>query len=161
MIRMRSTKTPKAGPIDTLRGLPMFRDCSERDLKRIDRVSTRVRVEPGRTLTREGRPGSEFFVLVEGAVTVTRQEKTINHLGPGDAFGEISVVDRGARTATAVASEPCELLVFNRAEFATLLTIVPRVGNELLRRAVVHLREVAPVDGPQDVPRFEPRQAAG
>jgi CRP-like cAMP-binding protein len=160
MIDMRSTRTSSARPIETLRGLALFHDCSERDLKRIDRVSTRVRVESGRTLTREGRPGSEFFVLVEGAVTVTRREQTVNELGPGDAFGVISVVDRGARTATAVAAEPCELLVFNRAEFATLLTIVPRVGNELLRRAVVHLREVAPVE-PQGSRRFEGRQAAG
>ncbi len=141
---MRSVKPTTKNPIDTLRALPMFGTCSDRELRRIDRVSTRVRVAPGRVLIREGEPGSEFFVLVAGEVAVTRGGRTLNRLGAGAAFGEISLLDLGLRTATVVATEPSELLVFNRAEFASLLGIAPRAGNELMRRAFVHVRRLDP-----------------
>jgi CRP-like cAMP-binding protein len=95
-------------------------------------------------LTREGAPGAEFFVLVAGEVTVTRRGRTLNRLGAGAAFGEIALLDLGPRTATIVATEPSDLLVFNRAEFASLLGIAPRAGNELMRQAVVHVRRLDP-----------------
>ena len=141
---MRSVKPTTKNPIDTLRALPMFGPCSERELGRIDRVSTRVQVAAGRVLIREGEPGSEFFVLVAGEVAVTRGGRTLNRLGAGAAFGEISLLDLGLRTATVVATEPSELLVFNRAEFASLLGIAPRAGNELMRQAFVHVRRLDP-----------------
>jgi CRP/FNR family cyclic AMP-dependent transcriptional regulator len=156
MIRMTDAKTTSGAPIDTLRRLPMFNACSDRDLKRIDRISTRVRVDPGRVLCREGELGREFFVVVAGAVTVTRRLRTLNRLGPGEAFGESALIDAGARTATVVAAEPSDLLVFNRAEFASMLNIVPRAEHELLRRAVVRRRELeADADQRAVVPGLE------
>ncbi len=147
---MRIGRTRSQGTTDTLRRLPMLGACSDRDLRKVDQISTRVCVEPGCVLTREDEAGSEFFVVVEGAVTISRRRRTVNRLGPGGSFGELALLDLGTRLATAVAAEPSVLLVFSRSEFTSLLSIVPRVEHELLRRAAVRIRELdAALDEPQ------------
>ena len=52
-----------------------------------------LEVEEGKALTREGQSGREFFVIVDGEVSVTQDGKEISTLGPGDFFGEIALLD--------------------------------------------------------------------
>ena len=88
--------TLKRASIDHLKGVTEFHDCTRRQLEQVARLAERVNVAPGEVLTREGRIGREFFLILSGTVDVTpngRSHRT--HLGPGDYFGELAAVNPG------------------------------------------------------------------
>ncbi len=115
--------------------LKLFAGCSARDLATIDALSTGVSVRAGRVLCQEGAIGREFFVIVDGSVTVQASNQPARRLGVGEGFGEMAMMERGRRVATVTANEPTELLVFSVAEFDALLVQVPDVASELVRTA--------------------------
>ena len=92
---------PMADPkLQALGRVPLFAHCSKKELEFIAREGDEVEVHAGGTLTRQGRPGDTFYVLLEGQAEVKVDGKRRRLLGPGDFFGEISMVDRGLATAT-------------------------------------------------------------
>jgi CRP-like cAMP-binding protein len=78
-------------------------------------------VPAGETLFAEGEIAHDFYVLLAGAARVERAAETVRTLGPGDFFGEISLVTRSRRTATVTATEPSQLVVYDEATFRELL----------------------------------------
>jgi CRP-like cAMP-binding protein len=127
-------------PIRRLRELSLFRNSTPRELAAIDALGTPVQVSPGRVLCRERTVGREFLVIVDGAVALTQRGRVIGRLGPGSGVGALSLVDHGPHLASATTLLPTDLLVFNRAEFATLLDVAPGVVRELLGRMAALLR---------------------
>ena len=89
--------------VDLLRGLPLFELCSKRDLRRIAAIAVEREVEAGTELIREGEPGTEFYVVVEGEVDVRRRGRRVARLGNGSFVGEIALLSRSPRTATVIA----------------------------------------------------------
>ena len=77
-----------------------------------------VRVPAGKVLVTEGETGHEFFVILDGTAKVTRQGRSIATLGPGQAFGELALLDKAPRNATVVAESDVELVVLGQREFA-------------------------------------------
>ncbi len=130
--------------------LKLFEGCSARDLATIDSLSTAVRVRAGRVLCQEGAIGREFFVIVDGSVTVQAPNQPARRLGAGEGFGEMAMLERGRRVATVTANEQTELLVFSLAEFDALLVQVPDVASELVRTAAARrqMLEAFAADGP-------------
>ena len=95
----------------------------------------------GKVLTREGEPGSEFFVVIEGQATVIVGKRgRIAPLGPGASFGEMSLLDQGPRTATVEAQTDMELLVLDARSFSSLLADVPSVARKVLAAMAARLR---------------------
>ena len=86
--------------VDMIKGVPLFERCSKKNLAQVASIADEIDLPEGKVLTREGRTGHEFFVLLEGTADVTRNSKHIRTLGPGDFFGEIALVSRIPRTAT-------------------------------------------------------------
>jgi CRP-like cAMP-binding protein len=86
-----------------------------------------MEVEEGKTLTREGASGSEFFVIVDGEVAVTKDGADVRSMGPGDFFGEISLLEDRPRTATVTAKTPLRFFVLTRQNFRTLLGKQPEL----------------------------------
>ena len=127
--------------IKQLSTLSIFTSCSRRELRTVDSLATWIRVDAGRVLCREGDVGREFFVIVDGSATVTARGRTLGRLARGEAFGELALVGRQPRRATVIAAASTEVLVFNRAEFNSLLDRVPRVRQELLGVTSSRLRE--------------------
>src|SRR5204862_6501615 len=80
--------------------VPLFAPCSKKHLQRIARASDEVEIPAGRTLMKQGDVGRECFILVEGKVKVERNGRKVASLGPGAYFGELSLLDKGPRTAT-------------------------------------------------------------
>lgn len=111
--------------------VPLFGDCSERELAMIARRGTDVVVPAGRILVREGRPGYEFFVIIDGTVTVTRDGEHVTDLGPGAFFGELALLHDVPRNATVAATTEVEILVVQSQELRTLLTEVPNLARAL------------------------------
>lgn len=94
-----------------LAGVPLFSGLSKRQLRRLAEVGREVSVKEGWRVVGEGEPEDDLSVILEGeAKVVNRAGRTLSRLLPGDFFGEISVLDGGARTATVVAETPMALL---------------------------------------------------
>lgn len=119
----------------------LFSACSKRDLQMIGRASDEVAVAAGKALTDEGRPGHEFYLILEGEATVRRKGRKVATLRDGQYFGELSLLDRGPRTATVTADTDMRLLVLGQREFNGLLDEVPGLAHKLLRTMAERLRD--------------------
>jgi CRP/FNR family transcriptional regulator, cyclic AMP receptor protein len=111
---------------------PFFAGLSRGDLLDLAKVSEDMEVEEGKVLTREGQSGSEFFVIVDGEVSVTKNGQEIRTLGPGDFFGEIALLEDTPRTATVVAKTPLRFFVLTRRSFRSLLAHQPELEQKVL-----------------------------
>src|SRR6266850_145214 len=127
--------------IDHLQQVPLFAACSRKDLQLVARRAEDVRVPAGKTLISEGETGHEFFVILDGTAKVTRHGRKIATLGPGDAFGELALLEKAPRNATAVADTPMELVVLGQREFAGLIDEAPGFARKLLAAMAHRLRE--------------------
>lgn len=128
--------------LDHLGAIPLFSALSRKELQRVARASDEVRVEAGHELVRQGDIGREMFVLVDGAATVRRNGRKISSAGPGSAIGELSLLDRGPRTATVTAESDCRLLVLGAREFSGVLDEVPGLAHKLLANLAARVREL-------------------
>ena len=89
--------------VSQLAKVPLFSDCSQRDLQTIARVVREIPHEAGTVIAREGEPGVGLFVILDGTADVSIGGRKKATLGPGDFFGEIALLDGGPRTATVTA----------------------------------------------------------
>jgi CRP/FNR family cyclic AMP-dependent transcriptional regulator len=126
---------------ESLKRLPIFAACSTRDLEAVARLSTTLDISKGKPLVTEGTPGHEFVVIRAGTVEVTRDGEKLAELGPGDYFGEISLIDGGPRTATVTAVTPVTIEVVESRDFDALLEKVPGLAQRLLKGLAARLRE--------------------
>ena len=133
-------KTKGTAPVEVLRRFDIFAGCEDRLLKKISNLGTPVHIDTGGALTREGKQGREFYLIVEGEADVQHEGATIATLGAGGFFGEMSLIDGLPRSADVVATSPMELLVFDPREFASLLNDYPSVSKRILRTMTLRLR---------------------
>ena len=101
-----------------IKGAPLFANLSKRDLNHVAHLADEIDLREGKELTRQGAPGREFFVLLEGEADVRKNGRRINQLGPGDFFGEIALVSESPRTATVTATSPVHALVITTPDQA-------------------------------------------
>ena len=127
--------------LDLLARVPMFASCSRAELKALDGHATFRSVGVGRELVREGETGDELFILVDGTARVHRGGQIVDHLGPGDFFGELAVLDPAPRNATVIATAELDLLVLSRAQFEAVLAKAPGLTRSLLAGMARRLRE--------------------
>ena len=131
--------------------IPVFSDCSRKELARIGRLADVVRVPAGTRLLDQGQLGHEFFVILEGRARVVRSGPTpsISTIGPCDHYGELALLGGGATDVSVVALTDMELAVFAQREFFSVLGEVPSFGRQLLGGMARQLREAAaPMDEP-------------
>ena len=100
-----------------LRGVPLFSQLSKAEVQWVARQMDEVDQKEGAKLTVEGRPGHTFYVLLEGEVEAAIAGRVVATLGPGDFFGEISLLDGGPATATVTTKTPVRMLVMSRPQF--------------------------------------------
>ena len=135
---MRGGKDSK---LDQLSNVRLFSACNKKELGLIGRASDEVEVPAGRVLCEQGKPGFEFYLILDGEAAVKRNGKKIASLGPGQYFGELALLDRGPRNATVEASKDSTLLVLGQREFSGLLDEVPGLAHKLLTSMAARLRE--------------------
>jgi CRP/FNR family transcriptional regulator, cyclic AMP receptor protein len=102
---------------DLLKRVPLFAHCSRASLDSAAQNTDEVEVESGRELIKQGEPSDTFYVLLDGAADVVIGGRHRRTLGPGDFFGEISMLDRGPATATITTTSPSRLLVMSHMQF--------------------------------------------
>jgi CRP/FNR family cyclic AMP-dependent transcriptional regulator len=118
--------------IDLIRKVPLFARCSRAELKEIALLADEIDLHEGTEMTRQGAPGREFFVLLEGTAEVKKNSRRVNTLGRGDFFGEIALVSREPRTATVIATSPVRALVITDRSFRRLLEDAPQVQTKVM-----------------------------
>lgn len=116
-----------------LREVPMFRHCSAAQLRRIASVVDQVDVRDGHQLCSQGTIGRELFIVRSGTVDVISDGAIVGRVGPGEVLGEISLIGRRRRTASAVARGDVSVYVVSRLDVTTLLDQTPGLTQSLLR----------------------------
>jgi CRP-like cAMP-binding protein len=111
--------------IEVLKQVPLFAGLSGSELQAVAAVADEIDVPAGTVLTREGAEGREFVVLVRGEVEIAEHGTVVRTLGDGDFLGEIALLTRGPRTATATTTVPSRLLVLTDRAFRRLADTVP------------------------------------
>jgi CRP/FNR family transcriptional regulator, cyclic AMP receptor protein len=137
---MRFRRKSKGAKIELLRAVSLFSACSKHELSRVASLADEVEVPKGRVLTRQGQPGREFFVIAEGRAKATVRGRKGSSLGPGDCFGEMSLLDQGPRTATVTAETDMHLLVLDSRSFSSLIEEIPYVARKIMRVMAERLR---------------------
>ena len=116
----------------TLAKIPLFKECTKKELQAVSRLVTPINVKAGKVLTKEGDAGREFMIIATGSASVRRKGRKIATLGPGDFFGELALLAGVPRTATVIAESDMIVEALNRAEFATLLDESPSIARKVL-----------------------------
>jgi Pyruvate phosphate dikinase, AMP/ATP-binding domain/Cyclic nucleotide-binding domain len=128
------------GPAEVIEQVPLFTGLSEGDVTQIASMFKERRFPAGETITKEGVGAAAFFVIESGEATVSIRGKRIRTLGRGDYFGEIALIDEGARSATVTASTDvvCHGLTF--WEFRPLVQTNATIAWNLLQTLAKRLR---------------------
>jgi CRP/FNR family transcriptional regulator, cyclic AMP receptor protein len=127
--------------IEVLHGVPLFSTLSQRQLRGIARECSEVHYEPGDVLMRELESGQYMLTIISGTADIVRRGTSVATVGPGDAVGEMSLIDDEPRSAAVVASEPVTALVLYRTVFKKLLADNPSMCTKLLQAQTRRLRQ--------------------
>ncbi len=122
--------------------IPLFSDLEPRELKRIADSFKEREFAAGDTISSEGSSGAGFFVIGEGTAKVTVHGEERGSLGPGEHFGEIALIDEGARTATLTAETDMTCYGMTFWEFRPIVESDPRIAWKLLQALVRKLRAI-------------------
>ena len=131
---------------ELLAGARLFDGVDAEGMERIAAVAVQVDFPADHVIAREGEIGTGFFVVVEGAVRVVRDGKTVTTFGPGDFFGELSVLDGRPRNASVIAQGPTTCLALPTWEFEAVLREEPSVAIAILRELAGRLRDLTQAD---------------
>jgi CRP-like cAMP-binding protein len=118
--------------MELLRQVTLFNRCSERELRQIARIADELDFPAGKTLIRQGAPGRQFFVVIEGDVLISQDGKKFPPRGGSEFFGEIALVLRSPATATVETVAPTRALVIGPREFRALLDRTPSIQRRIL-----------------------------
>jgi CRP-like cAMP-binding protein len=126
--------------IELLAATRLFAGVDADGLARIaDRISE-LEVMAQRVIARQGEIGTGFFIIAAGSVRVIRDGATLAELGPGDFFGELSVLDGKPRNAQVVSTEPTTCLALASWDFEAVVRDQPSVALAILRELAGRLR---------------------
>ena len=121
--------------------VPLFEGLSRHQLKQIAEHADEISFREKETIIEADKPGGTFFVIVEGEVKVMRGGRVIARAGPGEFFGEISLLDGGPRTASVVAATPVVAIRLFKGSFDKVVTQEPKVASKILAVVARRLRD--------------------
>lgn len=127
-------------PVELLRRVPLFADFEKGDLERLARSFKERIFDAGHTVAEEGKGGAGFFVIESGEASVSVRGEERAKLGPGDYFGEIALIDDGARSATITADSELHCYGLVSWEFRPLVESSASIAWQLLETLAKRLR---------------------
>ena len=99
--------------------------------------------QAGKVILSTGAVGAFMYVVLHGRVAISVGDSMVERVGPGGMFGELALIDRSARAATAIADTDCTLLAINRNEFLNLVRTKPVFGASLLKSIALRMQQLA------------------
>jgi CRP/FNR family cyclic AMP-dependent transcriptional regulator len=136
------------GANEFLGSLPLFAALSEDQLEQIVQRVQRRTFALGVTLFHQDMPGTMMYMIESGSVRVisigrTGQELTLNVLGPGELFGELSILDGKHRSATAITLAPTVAWLLSQADLREFMAKFPPVNQAMIHVLVNRVRSTA------------------
>lgn len=125
----------------------VFSGLSAQELQQVLEACEKCTFDPGEIILREGSSGAYLYVLIEGQVSVQKavangQGKELAELQPGEAFGEISLLDRGVRSASVIARSACILLRLSETECWRHAPVSAKIYRNIGRILARRLRDM-------------------
>jgi CRP/FNR family transcriptional regulator, cyclic AMP receptor protein len=130
--------------LELLKRTPLLAGLGRRDIEEVGRLADEVDLKAGHVLMRQGDPGREFFVVIDGEVSVERDGRHVANVGPGGFVGDIALVTERPRTATVTATVPSRFLVVGHREFHSLMDQYPSIRMSVLESMAIMLRDLEP-----------------
>ena len=127
-------------PVDLLRKVPLFSDLEDRELEQIAESFKQRTFNAGAVIAEEGKGGVGFFVIEDGTAKITVRGEERATVGPGGYFGEIALIDGGARTATVTAESELRCYGMTSWEFRPLVEANSSIAWKLLQSLAKMLR---------------------
>lgn len=122
--------------VDLLKQVPLFSDLERKELEEIASAMKQRIFSAGQSIAVEGEQGVGFFVIEDGQAKVTVGGDERRTLGPGDYFGEVALISKGARTATVTAETELKTYGMTFWDFRPLVEESPGIAWKLLEGAV-------------------------
>jgi CRP/FNR family transcriptional regulator, cyclic AMP receptor protein len=126
---------------ELIRQVPLFSDLDKRELQGLASTMKERNFDPGDTVATEGSTGIGFFIIDEGEATVSVHGEDVNTLKHGDYFGEVALIDDGARTATITAKTPLKCYGITSWEFRPLVEQNAALAWKMLQTMAKRLRD--------------------
>jgi uncharacterized membrane protein len=135
-------------PAEMLAGVPLFSLLQDQERAALAERLERIEAPAGRTMFLRGDPGNAMYIVRSGSVEIffkndTGERIVLETAKPGHFFGEISLLDEGPRTASAVVKEDLDALVVDRGDLAEFLKAHPEAAMDLLAVMGRRLRDSA------------------
>ena len=118
--------------LELLKGMHMFRYLSYKELVRITNIATVMDAELNHTVFGAGEASDAMYVVLSGAIRLSKGDTVVAELGRGSHFGEMSLVDRSVRSLTATATEATRLIVIQREDFYEIIKREPASAVKML-----------------------------
>lgn len=128
--------------LESLRNVALFSACSKKELEKVAKATDEIKMTAGTMVMDQGQMGREAFVIVDGDVVVKRNNRKVATLGPGNVVGELSLLDRGPRTATVICDTDCTLLVIDQRRFRGVVDQIPAISHKLMGSLASRIREL-------------------
>lgn len=122
----------KDAKIELLQRVPLFAECSKRELAEVAALADEMRFPAGKTLIEEGKRGREFFVVVDGTVEIRRKGRRVGTHDGWSFYGEAALLTGKPRNATVRTTSPVQALVIGDRGFEQLLRDSPSIQRKLL-----------------------------
>jgi CRP/FNR family transcriptional regulator, cyclic AMP receptor protein len=140
-LAFRSGALGRAG-MSILAAVPLFSEMSKRQLRSLADQAKIVRYSAGRTILAEGGSGvGSMFVLLDGTARIVRRGRTIARIGPGDFFGELSILDGRPRSASVVTVSDVVTARLSRPSFLHLVRSDPNIALRMMGVLATRLRD--------------------
>ena len=127
--------------LEHLASVPLFADCTKKELRALAQLVTPITVHPGMVFIRQDEIARELMIIESGTATVRRNGRKVAELGAGSIVGELAVVLERKRNASVTADTELSLLVIDSRAFATLLDEIPGFSRRLLHTVATRLSE--------------------
>jgi CRP/FNR family cyclic AMP-dependent transcriptional regulator len=134
----------KTDPTESLRRVPLFAGLDKKELELLGKLIKEQPFSAGATIVKSGAGGHGLYIIKEGRVKVIRDGQTVATMGPGQFFGEVSVLDGGPRTADVRAEADTVCLTLISWEVKPLLMENPTITYKMLLEMVKRLRSQSP-----------------
>lgn len=139
MVRVMPLSTDEKASV--LAAVPLFAGISGESMNRLAEVTGEQGFDEGQFIVRQGQVGTGLYVIVRGSVHVLRGSDELAKLGPGDFFGELSVIDQRPRNASVQAAEPTVCLALASWDLLSLLESDPAFALNMVRGLVARVRD--------------------
>ncbi|MGH2417917.1 MAG: cyclic nucleotide-binding domain-containing protein [Candidatus Limnocylindria bacterium] len=122
-----------------LASVPLLAGLDARIRRRLAETGKRRTYDADEEIVREGSTGTALYIVLSGKGRVVRGGEALGEVGAGDFFGELALIEEHPRSASVIAANETECLLFPAWEFTALLEEHPEIAVPIMRALIARL----------------------